>query len=213
MLMTASAILIELQYLGPLAYYLNFLDFPKVYLEACEQYQKGSYRNRCVLASGEGPLLLSIPLQKGKHQQSPIREVRIDYSLPWQRQHWRTIRTCYGSAPFFPHYEALIRAWYEDRRPTFLWDYCLSLQTDLLGIFRLSPSIFLTETYQTHYPAEGEILDFRQAIHPKKPGAYATRPPLPYPQIFEDRQGFLPDLSILDFLLCQGPNIRGAAGS
>ncbi|MBK6995246.1 MAG: WbqC family protein [Lewinellaceae bacterium] len=93
-------LLLETQYLPSIAWCSAVWQEKLVALDAAEHYQKGSLRNRCHIAGPNGPQRLSIPLIKGKHQQTPIRGVRISYEIPWQRQHWRTIKTVYGNAPF-----------------------------------------------------------------------------------------------------------------
>jgi hypothetical protein len=155
-------------------------------LEACENYQKGSWRNRCHLAGPNGVQRLSIPLEKGKHQQTPIREVRIAYHEPWQRQHWRSIRTAYGSAPFFAHYADELQSFYEREWPL-LFDFNTALLQFLLKKMRWPGRIEHTDTYA------GPLTE---------PAFFGT----PYPQVFAERHGFLPDLSALDLLLCCGPN-------
>ena len=110
-----SLILVEVQYLAPVQYYSKFLKHSKVVIEQMEHYSKGSFRNRCVIAMAGGLQSLSIPLVKGKNQQTDIREVRIDYSQNWQQLHWRTVQTAYGSAPFFDYYKATIMQFYEKK--------------------------------------------------------------------------------------------------
>mgnify|MGYP000630726135 FL=1 len=99
------SILLELQYLGPVQYYSKFLKFESVVIEQHENYRKGSFRNRCIIASANGTVSLSIPLLKGKHQQTNIQSVAIDNHGKWQLMHWRSIQTAYGNSPFFDYYK------------------------------------------------------------------------------------------------------------
>src|SRR5690606_24984805 len=101
--------LVELHYLPCVRYMQLFFQYPGVFIEACENYQKGSYRNRTYLISPQGRQILTVPLLKGKHQHTPITEVRIAYHFPWYAQHWHAIQTGYGSAPFFIHYGEAVR--------------------------------------------------------------------------------------------------------
>ena len=116
----------HIAYLPPVSWCSAFWNASQVVIEACEHYQKGSLRNRAYLAGPNGIQRLSIPLLKGKHQQTPIREVRISYHEQWQRQHWRTISTAYGNAPYFEHYAGELHRFYE-KEYEFLFDYNLEL--------------------------------------------------------------------------------------
>ena len=91
-----SACLVEIQYLPPIPYMALFVQYDTVTIEAHENYQKGSYRNRAYILSPQDKQLLSVPLLKGKHQQMPITEVKIAYHMPWYSQHWHAIQTAYG---------------------------------------------------------------------------------------------------------------------
>ncbi len=114
--------LLSTAYLPSISWCVAFWNAEHVQLEACEHYQKGSLRNRAYIAGPNGLQLLSIPLLKGKHQQTPIREVRTANHEPWQRQHWRSIKTAYGNAPYFEHYADELAAYYE-KPIQFLFDF------------------------------------------------------------------------------------------
>lgn len=197
--MLKHRLLIEAQYLPPVQYFVLLAQAEELRLEACEHYQKRSYRNRCVLAGANGLLPLSVPLAKGKHQQQTITAVEIAYHQPWPSEHWHSIRSAYGKAPFFEFYadeiEAVLRA-----RPATLFALNRALLEKLMELLQIDCTIALTESYA---PAPEGLLDLRDAVHPKAP----KRPfkALPYPQLFLERHGFLPNLSILDLLFCTGP--------
>lgn len=190
-------IVLELPYWPPVSWLAMVWSRPVVALEACEHFQKGSYRNRCHIAGPNGLQRLSIPLQKGKHQQSPIREVRLAYDEPWQQIHWRSIRTAYGNAPFFEHLSAEIEGFYS-RRYTFLFDFNWDILQFLLRKINWAGQLECTEVYQ---PGP---LAFRDTVSPKSPTPPDGFRPAFYPQVFLERHGFLPDLSALDLLFCCG---------
>lgn len=200
-------LLLETQYLPSIAWCSAIWQQELVAMDAVEHYQKGSLRNRCHIAGPNGPQRLSIPLEKGKHQQTAIREVRISYEIPWQRQHWRSIMTAYGSAPYFEHYGEEIRRFYEQKW-VFLFDYNLDFLEFILkkkmgwqGAFtqesRYCPTGQWTQGPDIRGDIGGGIGDCPKWFAPKR-----------YPQVFEDRTGFLPNLSVLDLLFCCGKNGR-----
>jgi len=200
----SHTILLETAYLPPVQYLSKWLLHQRIRIEQHEHYQKGSYRNRCHVAGPNGRLRLSIPLQQGKNEQQPIREVRIAYREPWQRQHWQSIQTAYGNSPFFPYYAGTLRPFFEQPFDS-LFDFNTRLLQTCLTLCGLPDSIEYT-THYASFPDTG-TLDFRNAIHPKvrqsRPDPYFRA--APYPQVFQEKNGFLPNLSILDLLFCCGP--------
>lgn len=173
-------------------------------LEAHENYQKGSYRNRCHIAGANGLMRLSIPLRKGKNEQLSIQKTEISYDEPWTSQHWHSLRSAYGNAPYFPYYQDEIEALFQER-PKYLFDWNKSLLLLIIDLLQLPVEISLSDDFVKVVPAD--ILDLRGHIHPKshrQPVDHNFQP-VPYPQLFEERHGFLPNLSILDLLFCTGP--------
>lgn len=166
-------------------------------IEAHENFQKGGYRNRCKLATANGDKWLSIPLEKGKHQATPIQEVKISYVTDWSRQHEQTIKSAYGRAPYFEFYADQVFALLHSQ-PLLLWSLNKSLIELINTFIQLPVTPSDTEDFLPPSKLEG-VLDIRNA---------RAKLPLiapPYPQLFADRYGFQPDLSILDLLFCLGP--------
>lgn len=192
--------LIELQYLPSVRYFQLLAHYPLVLIEQHEHFTKGSYRNRCHIAGANGIIRLSIPLLKGKNQQCPIKEVELAYYEPWPAQHWGSVRSAYGRAPFFEEYADILQPLFE-APGALLFDFNWKLLHTLSRLLQLPCEFRLTESYEPSYPSE-VLDDFRNTISPKAPPASLNRA---YPQLFEDRHGFLPDLSILDLLFCMGP--------
>lgn len=197
-------LLLELHYLPCVQYFSKLAHYPVVYLEHKENYQKGSYRNRCYIAGANGMLRLSVPLQQGKNEQQAIREVAIAYKEPWQAQHWGSIRSAYGNAPFFEYYAAYLQPHFE-QKPALLFDFSLGLLRSIIGLLQLDCEIRLTEDF--HKDAPDGMADLRNAIHPKRHRQMSDPhfEAVPYPQVFLEKHGFLPNLSILDLLFCSGP--------
>ena len=191
-----SRLRLETAYLPPLAYFHWWRAHDGLVLEAHETYQKGGYRNRCVILGANGPLRLTIPLQKGKHQQLPIREVRIDHRKPWATQHWQSIRSAYGRAPLFEHYADYLEPHFQ-QVPEWLFDFNLGLLNTLLRLLPPLPPHTLSAAYELH-PNE---VDGRSVLRPNRPVPDHLQP-APYPQVFTDRFGFTPGLSVLDALFC-----------
>jgi hypothetical protein len=197
------SILIEIQTFPPLLTFALAASENGLLIEACENYNKGSYRNKYRLLSSTGPILLSIPLVKGKNNAQKIREVEISYAENWQKNHLRTLQTNYGKSPFFDEYFPLLQNHYSmDFK--YLFDFNSNALDMVFRLLGLSSPINFTENYIHRQIEKTEcLLDYRNIITPKsKDTEYYF---MPYPQVFEDRLGFVPNLSILDLLFCMGP--------
>ena len=186
-------------YLAPVEYYSAMAKADTVFLEHCEFYEKQSYRNRCNIAGANGQLALTIPVEKSKGSRMLTRDVRISEHSDWQLQHWRSIESAYNSTPFFEYYKDDLIPFYE-KNWTFLWDFNTEIQTKMLELLDLQIDIQLTKEYKVDF--DENVQDVRNSIHPKKEtevGSFKT-----YYQVFEQRFGFIPNLSSIDLLFNMG---------
>lgn len=191
-----------------------------IYIEACENYQKQSYRNRCRFLAADGVQDLNIPIihEGGTHKQ-PISELRIDWSKPWLQQHERAIISAYRTSAYFEYYMDDFFAIYE-QKPETLLELNTSLLRFLISRFGLEADLRFTteysrdgqiidETLAGSSPSESSILrtDLREAIHPKRPNTILKDLQLekPYFQVFAQKHGFQSDLSSIDLLFNEGP--------
>jgi hypothetical protein len=194
-----NMLLLETQYLPPIATLSQIAHNQFIMIEAHEHYQKSSYRNRCHIASANGLLILSVPLQKGKHQQTSVRAVRIAYDTRWQAQHWHSIQSAYGKSPFWEYYADRFAPIYQ-QKVDFLFDWNMLLLKEVLRAFKLPCDIHLTETYKQVY--DSPIVDLRHCILPKNSTLASIAKP--YPQVFSEKFSFFPNISCLDLLFCAG---------
>ena len=179
------------------------LNYDHFVLESNENYRKGSFRNRCFIASANGVIGLSIPLKKGKHQQSNIKKVEIDYSRDWQAIHWKTLKTAYNNSAYFYFYEPYLKEIFQNKI-TYLFDLCLNVQELMLKLLDIQPNISFTNEF--NLVTEENTQDGRNQNLPKNYKNIILPENHPdYQQVFEDKFGFQPNLSILDLLFCCGP--------
>jgi len=195
----ALEICLSTAYLAPVEYYSAMVKAETVFLEHFEFYEKQSYRNRCMIAAANGKMSLSIPVEKAGGNKVLTRDVRISDHNDWQVQHWRSIESAYNSAPFFEFYKDDLLPFYE-KKWDFLWDFNLEIQHKVLELLDLHPEIKLTDTYISEL--DESISDLRHSIHPKKENLIDLSKP--YYQVFEQRFGFIPELSIIDLLFNMG---------
>lgn len=185
-----------------------------VYIEACENYQKQSYRNRCRFYAADGVQALSYPIvHEGGTHKLPISEIRIDWSTPWLQQHQRAIISAYRTSAYFEYYQDELFSIMESR-PERLLDFNMALTRFFIEKTGLAVDLRLTTEFSkngTQTSSEGSIItckDLREAIHPKRPDTILKDLKLekPYFQVFTRKHGFQSDLSIMDLLFNEGPD-------
>jgi len=189
-------------YLPPISYFsaLNTLDF-KFEIEKQEHFPKQTFRNRTVVGSPNGALNLFIPVIKGSKFHTAYKDVKISYDFKWQRLHWLSLEACYRNSAYFEFYEDEFARFY-NKQSTFLFDLNLELLEWVFKQLKKTPAISFTTEYEKEKPAG---LDFRDHADLKKNSSFQNKP---YFQVFEDRNGFLPNMSIVDLLFSQGPQSK-----
>ena len=188
------------------SYFPNILTFSYVLHEpTCwevhDNYQKQTFRNRTYISNDRGKHILSIPIiHVGKEQgRQKYKDVLIDNSYSWQRQHWRTLQTAYRTSPFFEFYEDEIKPLYDQPYDKLL-DYNLKTIETIFECLQMEMPKESTKEFEVSL---SEHEDFRFLINAKLKHNLTIEP---YTQVFGDRHGFIPNLSILDLLFNMGPN-------
>ena len=174
-----------------------------VTLEACENYQKQSYRNRCHICSANGVEALSVPVvHEGGTFKLPIREIKVDYSVPWVVRSERAISSAYDSSAYFEYYRDELFA-ILDSRPATLWELDMAIITFFVRKTGIAVDFRLSTEYQKDVSD-----DLREVIHPKRPNTLLRDMGLekPYFQVFSQKYGFKSDMSVMDLLFNEGPD-------
>ncbi|TVR78747.1 MAG: hypothetical protein EA412_07880 [Chitinophagaceae bacterium] len=199
-------LLLNLYYLPPIEWFAYYVNAESIYIEACENYQKRSFRNRCYITGADGVQRLSIPLMSGKHSRKMYKEVEISYSEKWVRDHWKSLCTSYRSSPYFEYYESQFSVFYKEDGYKSLFSLNSDLLSLLLKILKIDKKHIFTESYKNNYP--DEYSDLREKINPVefKKKIVKKGDSKPYYQVFNDRNGFVPDLSIVDLIFNEGPS-------
>lgn len=199
----SHSIVLSACYLPPISYFHAISKCEgDILLDKYEHFPKQTYRNRAKISTANGILDLIVPIQHGRKEHIAMKDVKINYDHDWQRLHWLSLQTAYRSSAYFEFYENEFYSFYE-KKYDFLFDYNVEQTALILKCLKIKKSINFTDKYESTYD---ETLDLRSSIHPKKDSILVDAKP--YYQIFEDRNGFLPDLSVIDLIFNQGPQSK-----
>lgn len=186
-------------YFSPIAQYATISKTDEVIFEKHDNYQKQSYRNRCYIYNGNGKQLLSVPVKHLKKEgRKKTKDTLIENDFPWQDQHFKSIQTAYRVSPYFEFFEDDVAPIFE-KRYKYLHDLNLDTFLFVADALQLNTEFTVTEKFDI----DTKHQDFRFLADRKKQPKKITDV---YVQMFDDKHGFIPNLSILDLLFMEGPN-------
>ena len=202
-----QTVLLSSLYLAPVQYYSKLFRAKRVVIETDDNYQKQSYRNRCIIAAANGSLPLSIPVDKPKGVKLKMRDIKIADHGNWQHFHWNAIISAYNSSPFFEYYKDDFYHFYE-KQTTFLFDLNEELRTLICNLLNIETPITYTSSFVQQ--SDTNTIDLREAIHPKRDWRNTDKEFVarPYYQVFADKRPFIENLSIIDLLFNMGNESR-----
>ncbi len=198
--------LLSSTYFGPVQWYQKLNRYDEICIEVHDSYQKQTYRNRCLIATTNGVQALTVPVGP--------QAVISDHGN-WRHQHWQALTSAYGDSPFFLYYEDDLRPFFTERWEQ-LYDFNEAIRRKICELIDIQPHVSFTEHYykigvnnlpdaDNEQSASLPVTDFREAINPKHPLPDPDFQPRRYYQVYEQKHGFLPNLSILDLLFNMGP--------
>ena len=199
-------------YFGPVQWYQKLHRYDRCLIEQHDNFVKQTYRNRCIIPTTNGIQALSIPVscpQGSQLSKTPMRDVRISDHGNWRHIHWNALCSTYGESPFFDYYQDDLRPFFE-RKWTFLFDFNMEIILKMVELLDIRPKIslttvFLSDASMAENATEDSLVDdFRDVIRPKHPGLDSDFMARPYYQVYQQKHGFQPNMSILDLLFNEG---------
>lgn len=187
-------------YFGSIAYFRSLLQYKEVVIEVCETFPKQTYRNRCTILSANGPLRLTVPVEKPSGSKTLTGNILLTdpNGTNWQQIHWRTIVAAYASAPYFEHYAQDIEALIFHPEQNLVVRNTL-ITEKLCELFDAPIQLQLSEQFSPQeHQHDYRYIDYEEEL----PTGYS---PQPYVQVLFDKPSFHPNPSVLDLLFCDGP--------
>lgn len=187
--------IIEIQYFGNICYYLSLLNSSYIYFNNASTHFKGLNVNRTSVMSANKVLTLSVPIEGGRSVKTPVKDLKISFREPWQRIHWRSLHDSYRKAPWFEEYAPELEMIYQQNY-IYLWDLNVKITNWVFQVLKME-AVILADFKNHHDPEDVEI----SRISSDEMGSdYPC-----YRQVFSDKLGFHPNLSIVDLIMNEGP--------
>lgn len=191
--------LIHPTYLPSIEHFVAMVNAEEVLLEMDDNFVKQTYRNRAYIYGANGKLALNIPVIHSQKNRQKYRDVKVFNEEKWQNLHWKSLLSAYRTSPFFEFYEDEFQPLFEIKTD-FIIDFNLKCFEVICDCLQLELKTSKTKVYQKKVE---DINDFRYLVNAKKEPDYTFDI---YTQVFDDKYGFIPNLSILDLLFNEGPN-------
>jgi len=185
-------------YFPSISHFVAMSQADSIIYEIEDNFQKQTNRNRTYIYSPNGILLLNIPVKHSKDNHQKTKDIQVDTDFDWQKQHYKSLETAYKSSPFFEFFEDDIRPFFEKKHK-----FLLDLNFETLEIISKCMRVKFESTKTTEYIQQDDtdlILDYRFLADGKKDPSSFER----YMQVFEDKHGFITNLSVLDLIFNEG---------
>ncbi|WP_396208951.1 WbqC family protein [Flavobacterium sp.] len=189
-------LLIHPSYFPSISHYIALVQADKVMFEMEDNFQKQTNRNRMYIYSPNGIQLLNVPIKHSPEKHQKYKDVRIENDFAWQKNHFKSLEAAYRTSPFFEYFEDDFRPIFEKKH-----DFLMELNLEIFELVNKSLGIIITSNETVEYFHEAiDFNDLRPLINGKKDATKIEA----YTQVFEEKQGFLNNLSILDLLFNEG---------
>ncbi|OBX25921.1 WbqC-like protein [Gelidibacter algens] len=192
-------ILLHPTYFPSIAQCVAMIQAKKVTFEVCDNYQKQTYRNRMNIYGAQGRMPLTVPVVYSQKNRQLYKDIIISNDEKWQDLHWKSIQSAYSSSPFFEFYEHDLMPIFNDEA-THLMDFNFRCLDAVLECLQQNLKLGTTTEFELN-PQHSS--DYRYLVDHRKESEQAFKP---YVQVFDDKHGFIPNLSILDLIFNVGPN-------
>ena len=189
-------ILIHPTYFPSISHYIAMVQAESVTFEMEDNFQKQTNRNRMYIYSPNGVQLLNVPVKHGINKHQKYKDVRIENDFSWQKNHFKSLESAYRTSPFFEYFEDDFRPLFEKKQ-----EFIMDLNLEIFALVNSSLGIKIEAQKTAEYFHEvTDYTDYRSLVNGKKDTTQIEE----YTQVFNEKHGFINNLSILDLLFNEG---------
>ncbi|MVO09217.1 hypothetical protein GOQ30_08600 [Flavobacterium sp. TP390] len=193
-------ILLHPTYFPSISQYTALLQAETITFEKEDNFQKQTNRNRMYIYSPNGVQMLNIPVKHNTEPHQKYKDVKIENAFDWQKNHFKSLEAAYRTSPFFEFFEDDMRTIFEKKH-----EFMMDLNFEIFEIINDCLGITLPySTTQEYFHEVENYTDFRPLANGKK-DTFVNEP---YTQVFNEKHGFIPNLSILDLLFNEGRHTK-----
>ncbi len=189
-------ILIHPSYFPSISQFVAIANAKNVTFEMDDNFQKQTNRNRMQIYSPNGIQMLNIPIKHSKEAHQKSKDVKIESAFDWQKQHFKSLEAAYRTSPFFEFFEDNLVPIFQ-KKHTFLMDLNFETMEFASKCLKID---FLYDVTKEYFHEVNDKSDFRYLINGKKDSNLFDS----YTQVFDNKHGFINNLSILDLLFNEG---------
>tara|TARA_B110000091_G_C13645366_1_gene403009 strand:- start:86 stop:700 length:615 start_codon:yes stop_codon:yes gene_type:complete len=183
-----------------IASYIVIAQAERLVFEVNDSYQKQTYRNRCYIYGANGKLGLYIPVQYSQKNRQNTSEILIDNSSNWQSTHWKSLESAYKKSPYFEYYQDELISLFTRKK-----DSLLVFNLECIEVVNRCLNLDIDSSNTINFNKEKKENDYRYLVNARKESEIKINP---YIQVFQEKHGFINNLSILDLLFNEGPNAK-----
>ena len=183
-----------------IASYIVIAQAERLVFEVNDSYQKQTYRNRCYIYGANGKLGLYIPVQYSQKNRQNTSEILIDNSSNWQSTHWKSLESAYKKSPYFEYYQDELISLFTLKKNSLL-----VFNLECIEVVNKCLNLDIDSSKTINFNKEKKENDYRYLVNARKESEIKINP---YIQVFQEKHGFINNLSILDLLFNEGPNAK-----
>lgn len=189
-------ILLHPTYFPSISHFVAMAQADSITFEIEDNFQKQTNRNRTYIYSPNGIQMLNIPVKHNREKHQKTKEVKLETAFDWQKQHFKSLEAAYRTSPFFEYFEDALQPIFL-KKHTFLMDLNFETMEIVSKCLTMKMEFNTTDEYFHETP---NLSDYRALANGKKDGSVFEI----YTQVFEEKKGFLNNLSTLDLLFNEG---------